>query len=119
MVNKNVLLERSLEFGVKIVKLVHDVRIQKEEDVLTREVFKVGTKIGARLREAEFSESLEHFVNCLQRAHRKAIQTEFHLELMLGVDLIDKETFQSLQRETTILRKLIDTNIKSAKQRFK
>lgn len=119
MVNKNVLLDRSVEFAVKIVKLVQSLHVEKNDELLAREIFKSGTKIGARLREAEHSENLEHFVDCLQRANSKAIQVDFHLELAYRVNIINQETNDSLKREASLLRKMIEANIKAAKQKLK
>lgn len=119
MVNKNVLLDRSIEFAVKIVRLVQTIHDDKKDELLAREIFKSGTKIGARLREAEHSENLEHFINCLQRASTKAIQVDFHLELAFKVNVINQEANDSLKREASLLRKMIEANIKAAKQKLK
>lgn len=119
MVNKNVLLDRSLDFAVNIVRLVHEVIAEREDEIMANQLFKSGTKIGARLREAEHADTIDYFIDCLERAKVKTIQTEFTLELMLRLEFIDKERYDVLNREVMILRKLIDTNIKTARQKIK
>jgi four helix bundle protein len=90
---KSPLKEKSYTFAVEIVKLAQWLVKEKKEYVLSKQILKSGTSIGALIRESEFAASKADFINKLTIALKEANETEFWLMLLVDTEYIDKESF--------------------------
>jgi four helix bundle protein len=80
MENKNIILEKSLEFALEIIKYSEILEEQKKY-IISRQLLKAGTSIGANIREAQSCESRADFIHKLKIAAKESNETEYWLIL--------------------------------------
>lgn len=111
MDNKYVLLDKSKHFALKIIKLSVFLSDQKREYVLSKQILKSGTSIGANIREAKYSESKNDFIHKYKISLKEANETIYWLELLVESDIISREIFKELFELNTELLKLLTASI--------
>ena len=113
---KNIVWTKSKAFAIRCVKLYQYLSEDKREFVLSRQVLKSGTSIGANVREALQAESRADFVHKMTIALKEAAETEYWLELLQETGYIGGEgASQSLMVDCKELNKLLISIVKSAK----
>lgn len=117
--SKSVLRDKSYLFAIRIVKLSQYLQSNKKEFVLSKQVLKSGTSIGALIREAEFGQSKPDFINKMNIALKEANETDFWLSLLKDTDYIDEPLHKSLSNECTELLKMLISTIKTTKNNLK
>ena len=116
MRSKNVLKEKSFDFAVRIVNLYKYLIDDKKEYVLSKQLLRSGTAIGALHREAEQAESKKDFVHKLAIAQKECNESIYWLELLQKTDYLSESQFESINSDAVELIKLITSIIKSAKK---
>ena len=111
---EDLLSELSMQFAVDIILLIKRLRAEKEF-VISNQVGKSGTSIGANLREARYAQSKADFISKLQIALKEANETGFWLELLLRTDYISEEEYRSLDSMCKELRVKMIHSINTAK----
>ncbi|NES03105.1 MAG: four helix bundle protein [Okeania sp. SIO2F4] len=111
----NVVKEKSFAFALRIVKLSKYLSQEKQEYVLSKQLVRSGTAIGALVREAEHAESPADFVHKMAIALKEANETLYWLELLHHADYIDVRGFNSINQDCIELLKLLTTIVKSSK----
>ncbi len=117
MKKPNVVREKSLAFAIRIVNLAKVLQSQKEF-VLSRQVLRSGTAVGALVREAEHAESTKDFIHKLAIALKESNETDYWLEILFETDYISKEEFLELQLGNYELLKLLTSIIKTSKAKI-
>ena len=113
---KSILREKSYPFAIRIVKLCQWLQGSKKEFVLSNQVLKSGTAIGAHIREAEFGQSKADFAHKMSIALKEANETEYWLLLLNDTGFIsEKELIVSLQSECRELIAMLVTTIRTLK----
>ena len=92
----NIILDRSFDFAVRIVKLQHYLTERRCEKVIVRQVLKSGTSIGANVREAVRGQSRVDFVAKMNIALKEASETEYWIELLYRTDYITEKEYNSI-----------------------
>jgi len=113
---ENVLKEKSYAFALRVVKLAQYLNSDQQEYVLSKQVLRSGTAIGALISEAEFAQSKLDFINKLSIGLKEANETYYWLKLLHEGDYISEIMFNSIQPQTKELIKLLVTSIKTAKE---
>ncbi len=113
------LRQKSYDFAIRIVKLCRYLTNEQKEFVLSKQVLRSGTSIGAMVREAEFGQSKADFINKLSIALKEANETEYWLSLLLDTDLIEQKMYQSLKADIDTIISLLVASVKTAKQNLK
>ncbi|NTU67488.1 MAG: four helix bundle protein [Chlorobiaceae bacterium] len=114
--NGNRVKELSFAFALRIIKLCHLLEQEKKAYVLSRQILKSGTSIGALVREAEHAESKADFIHKMAIALKEANETEYWPELLYQSQLHEKKAFDSIKQDVVELLKLLITIVKSSKQ---
>ena len=96
---KNPLKSKSYAFAIKIVKLCQSLVKEQKEFVLSKQILRSATSVGALIRESEFAASRKDFINKLTVSLKEANETEYWLMLLHDTDYLDKEKFEILQTE--------------------
>ena len=112
----DVLLEKSMRFAIRIVKLYQYLSAEKKEYVISRQLLKSGTSIGANVREAVYAQSRADFVSKMSIALKEASESEYWLELLFKTDYMTDEQYESVGADCSELAKLLTAIVKSAKQ---
>lgn len=113
---KNVVAEKSYSFALEIIKLYKLLVDEKKEYVLSKQVLRSGTAVGALIREAEHAQSKADFLNKMNIALKEANETEYWLMLLKDSQYITEEKFNCLQPKSSELIKLLASIVKSSKQ---
>lgn len=109
------LREKSYLFAVHIVRLVQKLQSDKKEFVLSKQLLRSGTAIGALLREAEFGQSTPDFIHKLNIALKEANETEYWIQLLKDTDYIDEDIFQNRNAECRELIAMLVSSLKTLK----
>ncbi len=112
---ENVLKSKSFEFAIRIVKLYQFLCNDKKEFVLSKQILRSGTSIGAMVREAEHSESKADFIHKLAIAQKEINETIYWLELLQAIDYLTQKEFKSINADAIEIIKLITAIIKTTK----
>jgi four helix bundle protein len=115
---EKVLKNKSYLFALRIVKAYKYLCEEKKEFVLSKQLLRSGTAIGALVREAEYGESSSDFIHKLRIALKEANETQYWLELLKDSDFIDINVFTSVNDECVELIKLLVSSIKTCKKRI-
>ncbi len=112
---ESILKTKSYKFAIRIVKLYQFLIKEKKEFVLSKQVLRSGTAIGALIREAEFGQSRADFINKMNIALKEANETIYWLEILKDTGYIDEKPFQSLYADCEELIKMLVSTVKTAK----
>lgn len=112
---KNVIKEKSFDFAVRIVKLSRFLIEIKKEFVLSKQLLRSGTAIGALVREAEQAESKADFIHKMAIALKEANETDYWIELLYHSGIIIQNEYESINPDIIELLKLLTSIIKSSK----
>lgn len=113
---ESILKNKSFAFAVRIVKLYKYLSEEKKEFVLSKQVLRSGTSVGAMVREAEHSESKADFVHKLAIGQKEINETLYWLELLNATEFLSLEMFNSLNNDAVEIIKMLTSSIKTAKQ---
>ena len=117
MKTDNVVKDKSMAFSLRVIKASRFLTEERNEHILSKQLLRSGTAIGALIREAEFAESKKDFVHKLTIALKETNETEYWLILLKESDYISSEPFDSIIMDCRELMKLLISIIKSSKQR--
>lgn len=116
----NVVLEKSFNFSVRILKLYRFLLKQDRSlEPILKQILRSGTSIGANITEAQNAPSTKDFINKLNISLKEARESEYWLNLIKASDIIDEKSFKSLQADCKELIKLLISIIKTAKSNSK
>ena len=119
MVRKGPLREKSFAFALRVVNMARLLQKEQGEYVLSRQVLRSGTAVGALVRESEQAESRADFIHKLAIALKEANETEYWLMLLQESGLISQAAGQSMLTDLEELLKLLTASIKTAKSNRK
>lgn len=112
---ESVLRSKSYLFAISIIKIYKQLITEQKEFVLSKQLLKSGTAIGALIREAEFAQSKLDFINKLSIALKESNETEYWILLLKDTSLITSDTASSLLSENTELIRMLVSSIKTTK----
>ena len=103
-----------MDFAVSIINLVKELKQQKES-IISNQIGRSGTSIGANIREAQYAHGKADFISKLQIALKEANETGYWLELLFKTGYINEEAFRSLDAACASLRVMLVASIRTAK----
>ena len=108
--------DKSFHFAVRTVNLCRHLRQEKQEYILTKQLLRSGTSIGANIAESQQAQSTSDFVHKLSVALKEATETAYWLRLLHATDYLSNKAFDSMIQDCLELEKLLTAIIKSAKE---
>ena len=112
---ENMVKDKSFAFALRVIKLAKYLEGKKREYVLSKQILRSGTAIGALVREAEHAESKADFIHKMSIALKEANETSYWLELLRRGEYINGQSFQSIGADSEELIKLLIAIIKTSK----
>lgn len=109
------LQEKSFSFAVRIVNLYKYLQSKKRELILSKQLLRSGTAVGALVREAEHAESKVDFIHKLSIALKEANETEYWILLLLETGYLTEVESESILEDNREILKLLITIIKTSK----
>ena len=116
---KNVVKEKSLDFAVRIVKLCRYLSSNKKEFIMSKQLLRSGTSVGAMIRESEHAESKADFIHKLAIAQKESNETLYWLELLKKTNYLDKSEYESINSDATEIIKLLTKIIVTSRNNIK
>jgi four helix bundle protein len=112
----NVTFNKALDFSVRIVNLYKYLREEKGETVISKQVLRSGTSIGANISEALAAESKDDFLHKVHISFKEGNETKYWLLLLYRTGFINEKEFNSLANDCQELRRLMAAIIRTAKK---
>ena len=116
--SENVIRNKSFALAVRIVKLYQFLCEVKKEFVLSKQLLRSGTAVGALIREAEHAESKADFKHKMAIAQKEINETIYWLELLKETGYLTDEQFKSIINDAVEIIKILTSIIKSVKARM-
>ena len=116
MKEENLVLQKSKAFAVRIIRLYQYLNDEKKECVLSRQVLRSGTSIGANIKEAIRAQSTADFLSKMQIALKEASESEYWLELLGETGYITDEAADSVLQDCRELIRLITSIVRTSKE---
>ena len=113
--NENPIVQKSLVFALRIIKLSRYLADEHKEFTLSRELMSSGTNIGRHVTEAVSGESSEVFTKSMARALQQADVTAYWLKLIQFAEMINEREYQSIERDRKELAKMLTKIVKTSK----
>ena len=113
---KSLVAGKAFAFAVKVVLVSEKISSSKKEFILTKQLIRSATSIGANCHEAEHAESKKDFIHKLSISLKEANETQYWLNLMKATNYLDLNEFQELEPLCTELVKMLTAIIKTSKQ---
>ena len=116
---ENIVAVKSYAFAIRVVKLYKFLSQEKREFILSKQMVRSGTAIGALIKEAEHAQSKADFLNKMNVALKEANETEYWLTLMKDTEYLNENEFQSIREDCSELIKLLASIVKSTRSTLK
>lgn len=109
--------KKSFQFAIMIVNFYKKFSSEKREFILSKQLLRSGTSVGANVREALNAQSRMDFIHKLSISQKECDETIYWLELLFATDYISKEEFESLKNPAVEILKMIRSIIITTKQK--
>ena len=112
---ENTLSDKSIDFGARIVKLHRYLVQSKHETVLSKQILRSGTSIGANIHEAQYGNSKADFIAKLHIALKETAETEYWLRLLEKSEYLEEQQAVSLLNDCLEIKRILIASINTAK----
>ena len=117
--DSNIIVDKSYKFALRIIKLFKYVSKNKNEFVLSKQVLRSGTSIGALIQEAMHAESNADFIHKLSISYKEANETQYWLRLLKDSDIINTKSADSILKDCNEIIKILTSIINTSKSKIK
>jgi four helix bundle protein len=114
----NIVRDKSFDFAIRIIKLYQYLNSNKKEFILSKQLLRSGTSIGAMIREAEHAESKNDFIHKFAIAQKEANEVVYWLELLKATDYLNEKEFKNIYDDAITILKLITSILKTSKNQL-
>jgi len=111
----NIVLSKSMDFALRIVKLYQFLCNDKKEFILSKQLLRSGTGVGANLRESKYAQSRSDFISKCSIALKEIAETEYWLELLFKAGYLSDKQYESITNDCIEIIKLLTSIVKSSK----
>lgn len=108
--------EKAFAFAVRVVKLCQHLQDKKHEFILSKQLIRCGTSIGANITEAQQGQSKADFTSKMSIALKETAETKYWLRLLQATDYLTEHEFSSVYADCVEIEKMLTSIVKSAKQ---
>lgn len=115
MKKENLVMDKAFVFAIRTVKLYKLLREERKEHILSKQMMRSGTAVGALIRESEHAQSKADVINKLSIALKEANETEYWLMLLKETEYLSQNEYDSIITDCRELLKLLISIIKTTK----
>ncbi|MCR5242260.1 MAG: four helix bundle protein [Prevotella sp.] len=115
MKDKNIVEEKSFDFAVRVVKLYKYLTTVKQEFVMSKQLLRSGTSIGANISEAQQAQSQMDFLSKMSISLKESYESDYWIRLLYHTDYLNEEEYESIISDCRTITKLLVSIIKSTK----
>lgn len=112
----NLVAEKSIDFSIRLIKLYKILIEERKEFILSKQMLRSGTAVGALIREAEHAQSKADFLNKMNIALKEANEAEYWLLLLNKGDFITNKEYESIRNDAVEMIKLLAKIVKTTKE---
>ena len=113
----SVLRDRSKEFAKQIVILCRMIKQEHRESVLTKQLLRSGTSIGANIHEAQYAQGTKDFISKFEISLKEVYETEYWLELLFETGYMDEQAYKPIQNSCGAIRRMLISTIRTIKEK--
>lgn len=117
--SNSILRDKSKDFAKQIVILCRNIKANHKESVLTNQLLRSGTSIGANIHEAQYAQGKKDFISKLEIAQKECYETEYWLELLFETGYMTDTEYNPIQNECGAIRRMLISSINTTKTNFK
>ena len=111
----SILITKTFQFAIRIIKVYKFLKFEQKEYVISGQILRSGTSIGALVREAEHGESRKDFFHKLNISLKETNETIYWLELLHASEYLTKAMFDSLNQDATEILRMLIASVKTVK----
>ena len=116
---ENLLIDKSIAFASRVIKLHQYLVRTKKETIISKQIVRSGTSIGANINEANYGQSTADFVSKMHIALKETAETEYWLKLLTMSEYITEDMGNSLLSDCLEIKKILIASINTAKENSK
>ena len=116
---ENLLIDKSIAFASRIIKLHQYLIKTKKETIISKQIVRSGTSIGANINEANYGQSKADFVSKMHIALKETAETEYWLKLLTMSEYINEDMGKSLLNDCLEIKRMLIASINTAKEGVK
>ena len=116
MAQKSILLDKALLFAARIVKLYQYLVKEKQESIISKQIIRSGTSIGANANEAVYGISKADFISKMQISLKETAETEYWLKLLILSEYLSESEGESLLADCTAIKKILVSTLNTVKK---
>ena len=116
---ENLLIDKSIVFASRIVKLYQHLTKTKKETIISKQIIRSGTSIGANINEANYGQSKADFISKMSIALKETAETEYWIKLLYMSGYIDEKMSESLLNDCLEIKRILIASINTAKENKK
>ena len=113
----SVLRDKSKDFAKQIVELCRNIKKEQKESVLTNQLLRSGTSIGANIYEAQYAQGTKDFISKFEIALKECYESEYWLELLFETGYINEDVFKPIQNDCGAIRRMLISSITTIKNK--
>ena len=114
---ESTLRTKAKEFAKEVVFLCREIKATSKESVMTNQLLRSGTSIGANLHEAQYAQGKKDFISKFEIAQKECYETEYWLELLFETGYIPEARYKPIQNECGALRKMLIASLTTLKSK--
>ncbi|MBE7014722.1 MAG: four helix bundle protein [Ruminococcaceae bacterium] len=114
---ESIMLDKAKDFAVEIINMCKDIKETKRESVLTNQLMRSGTSIGANIHESKYAHGTADFISKMQIGLKECYESEYWLELLNRTGYIDDETYKSIINACGQIRRMLISSINTVKEK--
>ena len=112
----NVIADKSIDFSIRMIKLYKILTEKRKEFILSKQMLRSGTAIGALIREAEHAQSKADFLNKMNIALKEANETDYWFLLLYKGEFLHETEYNSLEKDIKEIIKMLVKIVKTTKE---
>ena len=113
--SESILRDKAKEFAKQIVLLCRDIKATAKETVLTNQLLRSGTSIGANIHEAQYAQGKKDFISKLEIAQKECYETEYWMELLYETGYFSEVIYKPLQNQCGAIRRMLISSLNTVK----
>ena len=113
----SILRDKSKDFAKRIVVLCRSIKQEHHESVLTNQLLRSGTSIGANIHEAQYAQGTKDFISKFEISLKEVYETEYWLELLFETGYMNEQTYKPIQNDCGAIRRMLISSIRTLKEK--
>ena len=118
MKENNIIEEKSFEFSVRIVNLYKHLTTNRQEFIMSKQLLRSGTSIGANISEAQQAQSQMDFLSKMSISLKESYESDYWLRLLHRTEYLNEEEYKSIISDCRSITRLLVSIIKSTKSKI-